>query len=219
MTLFICSVAEVIILGNIQTTFNRLCTVFKPMNKKIIKPTPFGSVCVVWHVSNKLPRIVQVLLSRSGLSAEDRVSRFFPDAKKSSCADINTIAESIKAYLEGDNVKFSLKLVDLSQCTKFQQSVLRAQHAIPRGRVSTYGLIAAHVGAHGGARAVGNVMAANPFPIIVPCHRTVLSNFHIGGFQSGAKMKQALLEKEGIVFDEAGRVVCRRLHYGLAGDH
>jgi methylated-DNA-[protein]-cysteine S-methyltransferase len=186
----------------------------RQMNNKIIKSTPFGSVCVIWSISNKFPRIVNILLSRPGLSAEDRASALFPDSRISSCTEIDALAVSIKAYLEGENVKFPLNALDLSQCTKFQQSVLRAQHAIPRGSVSTYGLIAAHVGAPGGARAVGNVMAGNPFPLIVPCHRAVLSNHCLGGFQSGAEMKRALLEKEGVNFDEAGKVICRRLHYG-----
>lgn len=182
-------------------------------NKKIIKHTPFGSVCIVWSISGKLPRIIQILLSMPGLSAENRAAKLFPSARISSCVEIDKTAFSIQAYLEGEDVKFSLNLVDLYQLSEFQQLVLRAQHAIPRGSVSTYGLIAAHVGAPGGARAVGNVMALNPFPIIVPCHRTVLSNLRLGGFQSGVQMKRALLEKEGIVFDEQGRVICCQLHY------
>jgi methylated-DNA-[protein]-cysteine S-methyltransferase len=186
---------------------------FIPVNKKIIKPTPFGTVCVIWHVSGKIPRIFHVLISRPGLSAEDRASALFPDSRKSSCAEIDSIAASIKAYLEGENVKFFLNVVDLSQCTKFQQSVLRAQHAIQRGSVSTYGLIAAHIGAPGGARAVGNALADNPFPLIVPCHRTIRSDFHLGGFQSGAEMKRALLTKEGISFDKAGRVISKPFHF------
>jgi methylated-DNA-[protein]-cysteine S-methyltransferase len=187
------------------------------MNKKVITKTPFGTVCIVWSVSNKNPRIAHILLSRPGMSAENRASALYPDFPKSSCAEIDDLATSIKAYLEGENVKFSLNLIDLSQCTKFQQSVLRAQHAIPRSRVSTYGLIAAHVGAPGGARAVGNALAGNPFPIIVPCHRTVLSNLSLGGFQSGIEMKRALLEKEGVIFDKVGRVICKQLHYGKTG--
>lgn len=183
------------------------------MNKKIIKPTPFGTVCVIWHVSRKIPRIFHILLSRPEFAAENRAAMRFSDSRISSCTEIDTIASSIKAYLEGENIKFSLNLVDLSQCSKFQQSVLRAQHAIPRGSVSTYGLVAAHAGALGGARAVGNVLAGNPFPLIVPCHRTILSNFHLGGFQSGSEMKRALLEKEGISFDQLGRVRCSRFHF------
>ena len=188
-------------------------TAVQRMNKKIIKHTPFGPVCVVWSVSDKIPLIVSVLLSRPGLSAEDRVLQLFPDSRNSSCAEIDKTVTLIEAYLEGEDIKFSLNVVDVSQCSKFQQSVLRAQNAIPRGSVSTYGLIAAYVGAPGGARAVGNVMAANPFPLIVSCHRTILANFYLGGFGSGAEMKRALLTKEGIIFDGAGRVICPSFHY------
>ena len=187
--------------------------IVRNMNKKIITKTPFGTVCVVWSVSNNMPLIVHVLLSRPGLSAENQASELYPNSRTSSCKEIDEIASSIRAFLEGEDVKFSLNIVDLSQCTKFQQSVLRAEHAIPRGRVSTYGLIAAHVGVPGGARAVGNALANNPFPIIMPCHRAIRSDLHLGGFQSGTEMKRALLEMEGIIFDEAGRVICKRLHY------
>lgn len=182
-------------------------------NKKIIKRTPFGPVCIIWSVPKDHPRIIHIMLSRPGLSAEDHASQLFPDAVKSSCAEIDQMADFIQAYLEGEPVTFSLNRINLSPFSKFQQSVLRAQFVIPRGSVSTYGLIATHVGAPGGARAVGNVMAGNPFPLIIPCHRTIRSGFHLGGFGGGTKMKRTLLENEGIVFDKAGRVICKRLHY------
>ena len=185
----------------------------RQMNKKIIKPTPFGTVCIIWSVSNKIPRIVRVLLSRPGLSAEDQASELYPDSRISSCAEIDAIAASIKAHLEGEDVLFSLDIVDFTLCSTFQQSVLRATYSIPRGSVSTYGLIAAHVGIPGGARAVGNVMAGNPFPLIVPCHRVIRSDRHLGGFGGGTEMKRALLEREGIIFNKTGRVICTRLHY------
>lgn len=195
----------------------RIIKVNNWMNKKIIKPTPFGSVCVVWHISSSIPLIVSVLLSKPGLSAEDRAEMLFPDSRKSSCAEIDKIAVSIKAYLEGEAVEFSLDVADLSLCSKFNQQVLRAQHAIPRGSVSAYGLVASHAGVPDGARAAGNALAGNPFPIIVPCHRTILANFRLGGFGGGTEMKRALLEREGVIFDETGRVICRRLHYGKTG--
>ncbi len=182
-------------------------------NKKIIRRTPIGPVVVIWSVINQKPLVVSILLSRPGLSSEAQADNLFAKSGKSSCMEIDALADSITACLEGAPVQFSLDIVDLSSFTKFQKSVLLAQYAIPRGSVSTYGLIASHVGVPGGARAVGNVMACNPFPIIIPCHRTVLSNFSLGGFGGGAAMKRALLEKEGIVFDEAGKVICNRLQY------
>ncbi len=183
------------------------------VNKKNVKSTSFGPVCIVWRESDCHPLIINILLSRPDVPAEDRASMIYPDSRKSSCAEIDAIAKTIKAYLDGENVKFSLGSLDFGFCTPFQKSVLRAQYAIPRGRVSTYGLIAAHVGVPDGARAVGNVMASNPFPLIVPCHRTILSGFRLGGFQSGTALKRALLEKEGVVFDKTGRVICRELYY------
>ena len=184
-------------------------------NRKIIKPTPFGTVCIIWSVSNKIPGIVRVLLSKPELSAECQASELYPDSRISSCAEIDAVAAAINAHLEGEDVLFNLDMVDFTLCSTFQQSVLRATYSIPRGSVSTYRLIAAHVGIPDGARAVGNVMACNPFPFIVPCHRVIRSDRHIGGYGGGIEMKQALLEREGVKFNRTGMVICKRLHYGF----
>jgi len=189
----------------------------RQMNKKIIKPTPFGSVCVIWSISDISPRIVRVLLSKPELSAEGQASELYPNSKISSCAEIDAAAAAIKAHLEGEDVLFSLNIVDFTLCSTFQQSVLRATYSIPRGSVSTYKLVAASLGIPKGARAVGNALAGNPFPLIVPCHRVISSNRHIGGYGGGIEMKRALLESEGVILDEMGRIICKRLHYGKTG--
>jgi methylated-DNA-[protein]-cysteine S-methyltransferase len=183
------------------------------VNKRILKPTPFGPVIVIWSVFEGAPKVFRVLLSRPGSSAEDLVLGIFPDSRPSSCAEIDSAAEGIKAFLAGEDVSFPLDLAALGTRPLFQQAVLRAEHAIPRGGVSTYGLIAAHLGKSKGARAVGNALATNPFPLIVPCHRAVLSDGGLGGFQGGARMKRVLLEREGVPFDAAGRVAAPRFHY------
>ena len=188
----------------------------RQMNKKIIKSTPFGTVCIIWSVSNKNPRIVRVLLSKPGLSAECQASELYPDFRISSCAEIDAVAAAIKAHLEGEDVVLTLDTLDFTFCSTFQQSVLRATYSIPRGSVSTYGLIATHVGIPDGARAVGNVMACNPFPLIVPCHRVIRSDKHIGGYGGGIEMKRALLEREGITFDHAGRKATDAIHEYLS---
>jgi len=183
------------------------------MNRKIIKSTPFGSVGVIWTGLNDNPKIVRILLSKPGLSAEDQVSELYPNSQASSCAEIDNVATAIKGLLEGEEIKFSLDVADLSLCTEFQQLVLRAEHRIPRGSISTYQLIAEYLGKRNGARAVGNALANNPFPLIVPCHRAIRSDRHLGGYQGGLEMKRALLEKEGITFDDTGRVACAQFHY------
>lgn len=183
------------------------------MNRRIIRPTPFGSVGIIWTVLNNNPRIVRVLLSKPGASAEHQASQVYPNSRASSCTEIDAVAAEIKGILEGDHVEISLDVARLDLCPAFQQSVLRAEHRIPRGSVSTYRLIATHLGKPKGARAVGNALANNPFPLIVPCHRAIRSDRRLGGYQGGLEMKRALLEKEGVRFDASERVVCAQFHY------
>jgi methylated-DNA-[protein]-cysteine S-methyltransferase len=185
------------------------------MHKKIIAATPFGSVVIVWAAMAGTPKIVRVLLSQPELPAEQRVAEHYPEVQASSCPEIDDVAVGIIKMLEGNNVDFPLDLAALSLCSMFQQRVLRAEHAIPRGCVSTYRLIAHHLGKTNAARAVGNALANNPFPLIVPCHRAIRSDRSLGGYQGGIKMKRVLLEREGILFDDAGKVHCLRLHYEM----
>lgn len=182
-------------------------------NASIIMPTPYGSVAIVWVPADRRPTIIRVLLSTPSSSAEDRVSHLYPTARAASCAEIDAVAHGMKRLLEGEPVDFSLGLVDLDPCGEFQRQVLRAEHQIPRGSVSTYGLIAAHLGKPKGARAVGNALATNPFPLIVPCHRAIRSDRSLGGYQGGIDMKRSLLGKEGISFDDRGRAEVSRLYY------
>jgi len=71
---------------------------------------------------------------------------------------------------------------------------------IPSGKVSTYGDIARALGHPKAARAIGRIIANNPNPISIPCHRVVKSSGEIGGFAYGEQMKREILEKEGIKF-------------------
>lgn len=183
------------------------------MKLKIIKPTPFGSVAIIWSIIDGSPKIIRILLSNPDLSAEDKLSTISPDFKLSSSPEIDSVALDIKAFLRGEDVLFSLDMVALELCSSFQRSVLHAEYQIPRGRVSTYKLIADHIGKEKGARAVGNALARNPFPIIIPCHRAIRSDGHLGGFQGGVDMKRALLEKEGIKFDDQRRVLSSKFYY------
>lgn len=183
------------------------------MKKMIVKSTPFGDVVIIWTTTGQGPTIIRVLLSKPLLSAQSRVSELYPDAQTASCTEIDAVASGIWRLLQGDPVEFSLDIAALSLCGDFQQRVLRAEHAIPRGSVSTYRLIGMHLGKPKGARAVGNALANNPFPLIVPCHRAIRSDRHLGGYQGGLEMKRTLLAKEGIAFDRAGRVKCSRFHY------
>lgn len=94
--------------------------------------------------------------------------------------------------------------------TPFEDRVYRAASRIPRGKVSTYKLLADAIGC-GSSQAVGQALKRNPFAPEVPCHRVVRSDRTLGGFggqTAGAKIrkKRSLLEGEGVEFDENGSV-------------
>lgn len=170
------------------------------------RETRFGPVALLWSVDRGRPRIRRVLLSRKGVSAERIVMESFPELITSSCSEIDTVAERIAAFLSGDDIRFSLDITRLDLCSRFQQKVLRAEHGIPRGCVSTYGSIAKHIGNGLAARATGSALATNPFPLLIPCHRAIRSDGSPGGYQGGTGMKRSLLEMEGILFDTTDRV-------------
>ena len=69
---------------------------------------------------------------------------------------------------------------------------------VPKGKVTTYGELAKAVGLKNGQRAIGRIMNKNPFPVIVPCHRVILSSGKIGGYAWGEKIKANMLSKEGV---------------------
>jgi methylated-DNA-[protein]-cysteine S-methyltransferase len=88
--------------------------------------------------------------------------------------------------------------------TDFQLRVYEAARRIPRGRVTTYKLLAQALGC-GSARAIGQALRANPFAPETPCHRIVASDLSIGGFQGATRgkaiaAKRALLKREGVAF-------------------
>lgn len=176
-----------------------------------LRKTPFGAVAVLWSAHRGQPDVRRVLLSKPELSAEELVQRSFPDFRPSSCGKVDLVADRIVAFLSGEDIGFSLDLAPLDLCSKFQQRVLRAEHGIPRGSVSTYQRIANHLGNPNGARSVGTALATNPFPILIPCHRAIRSDGTLGGYQGGLEMKRTLLEREGILFNPSGRVVTGEL--------
>jgi methylated-DNA-[protein]-cysteine S-methyltransferase len=79
----------------------------------------------------------------------------------------------------------------------FHQKIWALTAQIPKGKVSTYGRLAAALDSKG-ARAVGQAMNRNPYAPIVPCHRVVGSDGSLVGFDSGLAMKRRLLKEEGV---------------------
>jgi methylated-DNA-[protein]-cysteine S-methyltransferase len=93
--------------------------------------------------------------------------------------------------------------IDTRHLTKFALRVVQQCRRIPLGQTLSYAELAARAGSPGAARAVGNVMKANRFPLLVPCHRVVGAGRTIGGYSaaSGLEMKRRLLAREGVYLD------------------
>lgn len=106
--------------------------------------------------------------------------------------------EQLSQYLEGQRREFELP-IDLSLATAFQRKVLQAAERVPAGVVATYGEIARRIGRPRAARAVGQALARNPIPIVVPCHRVVAADGSLTGYSGGAgvETKRQLLALEG----------------------
>ena len=176
-------------------------------------PSAFGRLGIVWQEADKGPKVQRVFLPNERTPVEKLVQATFVDASPQSCPAIAELGERIQCFLEGETVDFELEIIALERCSEFQQRVLVAEHGIPRGWVSTYGRIARSLGIPNGARAVGNALSNNPFPIIIPCHRAIRFNGELGGFQGGQSMKRALLELEGLGFSQSGKVLANRVYY------
>lgn len=88
--------------------------------------------------------------------------------------------------------------ISLASCSPFQKQVLYAVMRIPRGEVRSYSEVAANIGEHRAARAVGTALARNPIPLLVPCHRVVPGKGGVGNYAYGSDIKSELLTREGV---------------------
>jgi methylated-DNA-[protein]-cysteine S-methyltransferase len=79
-----------------------------------------------------------------------------------------------------------------------EEKVYKKLMEVPKGQVTTYGELAKAVGLKNGQRLIGRIMNKNPFPVIVPCHRVIMSSGKVGGYAWGEKIKINMLTKEGI---------------------
>jgi methylated-DNA-[protein]-cysteine S-methyltransferase len=111
---------------------------------------------------------------------------------------VRHVTEQLLEYFARDRTKFDLP-IDLSVLTPFQRSVLAIACRIAPGRVWTYHRVAEEMGRPKSSRPVGQALARNPVPIIIPCHRVIASDGTLGGYSggSGLKAKRWLLKLEG----------------------
>jgi methylated-DNA-[protein]-cysteine S-methyltransferase len=112
--------------------------------------------------------------------------------------EVQDAIEDIVALLRGEASDLSTIALDMDGVPEFHRRVYDAARAIPPGETLSYGDIARRVGAPGAARAVGQALGRNPFPIVVPCHRVLAAGGKIGGFsaQGGVATKRRMLAIE-----------------------
>jgi len=114
-------------------------------------------------------------------------------------APVQQAIDDIVALLAGEPRDLRAVRLDMDQLPAFFREVYAVVRQILPGQTLSYGEVAARCGDRGAARAVGQAMARNPFPIIVPCHRVLAAHGKSGGFSAngGVHTKMRLLAIEG----------------------
>jgi methylated-DNA-[protein]-cysteine S-methyltransferase len=114
---------------------------------------------------------------------------------------VATVIEAAQRYFAGERIDFTDVPLDLDGQDDFFQRIYAALRRVGWGQTTTYGTLAKELGAGPeAARDVGEAMARNPVPLIIPCHRCLAAGGKVGGFSapggSGAKLR--MLELEGV---------------------
>jgi methylated-DNA-[protein]-cysteine S-methyltransferase len=122
-------------------------------------------------------------------------------------AEIASLVERLKRHWAGAPQRYDDVQLELSGVPPFHRAVYVAARGLEVGHTCTYGELAVCLGVPGAARAVGQALARNPFPLVVPCHRVLAAGGRPGGFSApgGLSTKARLLEAEGVVLRLSGR--------------
>ena len=170
--------------------------------------SPLGPV----YVAHSPRGITRVSRAHSAAAFEkeyrNRFGRSVRREKSPAPAALRTRIADVERPAQGD-IQF-----DLSGLTEFEQAVLKKALEIPRGQVRPYGWIAREIGHPGAVRATGSVLAKNPVPLLIPCHRVVRSDGHIGNYSmGGARAKRRVLEVEGAEPETIERLASQGVRY------
>jgi methylated-DNA-[protein]-cysteine S-methyltransferase len=147
-----------------------------------------------------------VAVNRRGLCAldfgrgeSDFLDRLDPRARLERNPEaVQQVVTQLSEYFAGQRSNFHLP-IDISQLTPFQRAVLDVARSIAPGKIWTYHRIAEELGRPRSSRPVGQALAHNPVPIVIPCHRVIASDGSLGGYSggSGLEAKRWLLRLEG----------------------
>ena len=153
--------------------------------------SPIGDIHIAVDRSGRVFRLSYLPVDGLGVSYDLEENKY-------ACGEVEY---QLDRYFEGELKRFSLELA--FDGTEFQKLVWQRLLKVQYGSVTTYGEIAKKIGKREAARAVGNAVAANPLPIVVPCHRVLPASGKVGKYAvrslngSGTNAKRALLRLEG----------------------
>jgi methylated-DNA-[protein]-cysteine S-methyltransferase len=166
--------------------------------------TAWGNVGIAWSENalvflelpgfdeEELPRDIALELSSDTAPTRGMIS-------DSSIAELRSLPARLQDYFTGAHVDFADVPVE-EHGGPFQRSVRQALRSVGYGNSVTYGDLARMVDNPRASRAVGQAMACNRVPIVIPCHRVLGTAGRIGGFAYGAQVKARLLDLEGIPY-------------------
>ena len=144
-------------------------------------------------------RLVDTFLPQPEARLRHAIRKAWPDAVEAKNL-LPRFRKQVIEYFAGKRTVFNVE-VDLSDVPAFRREVLEQCRRIPYGKTASYADLARAAGNPRAARAVGGAMAANPLPLVVPCHRVIRSDGSLGGFSSyqETELKARLLRLERAV--------------------
>lgn len=172
-----------------------------------------GEIGIVWDDKTKF--LKQVVLPDFTTRKQNYGKIAFTGVVTETSPDKNIfkLMSDIKDVVLGKEVHFDIDKFDFSDLTDFQKAVLVKQSEIPYGKVTSYKKLAELIDKPKSARPVANVLSNNLFPLVIPCHRTVRSDWTVGGYAGSIDgyCKVFLLEKEGIVINNG--IISKEFRY------
>jgi len=141
-------------------------------------------------------RLVRVYLPCHRSCQIDAMLKEFPCPRENDRL-LASFADQLAEYFAGRLMRFSVQ-VDM-RVTDFSRLVLSETENIPFGTTTSYKQLAERIGRATAYRAVGQALASNPVPLVIPCHRVIAGNGTLGGFSCGVDTKRRLLEHEKVV--------------------
>ncbi len=160
--------------------------------------TKIGTVAAIWNgdeklVAFRLPEASKAALQRS-LTDQFVNLQWVKEAPKA----LANLFGKVQKHFEGKALELPFEALATDHMSSFFKKVYRAAHQIPSGQVMTYKELAQKAGSPLASRAVGQAMARNPLPLLIPCHRVVGHNKKLVGFSAhgGISTKEKLLSLE-----------------------